>query len=99
LQAIFDRMQQEAQRLGADIVAGERALSEGFAGRALSAADLEARVDSLGALYAQLRATHLRAHLETTALLRPEQVRRYDRFRGYGDGTESHADSHAHPGT
>jgi Spy/CpxP family protein refolding chaperone len=97
MQAIFDRMQREAQRLGADIVARERALSEAFAGRNLSAPDLDAAVDTLGALYARLRATHLRAHLEATALLSPDQIRAYDRLRGYGDST--HPGSHDHPTT
>lgn len=97
-QAVFDRMQHEAQRLGADIVARERALSEAFAGHAISATELDARVDTIGALYARLRATHLRAHLETTALMRPEQIRAYDRLRGYGDSTAAHGDTHSHGG-
>jgi len=94
LQAIFDRMQQEAQRLGTEIVERERALSAAFAAHTISAERLAAGVDSLGVRYARLRATHLQAHLETTALLRPEQIRAYDRLRGYGDSTGAHNGSH-----
>ena len=42
--------------------------------------------DALGqiaAVQARLRASHLKAHIATTALLTPEQVDRYNRSRGY----------------
>lgn len=93
---VFAGMQRAAQRLGTDIVSRERALSEAFAARHIAPAELDARVDSLGALYGRLRATHLRAHLDMTALLTPEQVRVYDRLRGYGDSTAAHSGSHEH---
>ena len=97
-QVVFERMQRTAQRLGAEIVARERVLSDAFAARTIAAAQLAAQVDSLGALYARLRAVHLGAHLETTALLRADQVQAYDRLRGYADSTGAHSGSHAHPG-
>ena len=93
---IFTGMQQEAQRLGAEIVAREGALSDAFAARAISAAGIDARVDSLAALYGRLRATHLRAHLDMTGLLRPDQVKTYDRLRGYADSTARHDGGHGH---
>jgi hypothetical protein len=40
-------------------------------------------VSEIGALQSDLRATHLKAHLETKAVLRPEQISRYDALRGY----------------
>ena len=95
-QDVFDRMQREAQRLGAAIVALEGELSGAFAGRSISPGQLDAQVDSLGALYGRLRAVHLRAHLETTALLRANQIQAYDRLRGYGDST--HSGTHDHQG-
>ena len=95
---VFGRMQREAQRLGAEIVAREGALSDAFAARTISPAQLEARVDSLAILYGRLRAAHLRAHLETTGLLRPDQVRAYDRLRGYADSAAAHDGSHDHGG-
>ncbi len=95
-QQVFDRMQRDAQRLGAAIVALEGELSAAFAGRVIAPGQLDARVDSLGSLYGRLRAVHLQAHLETTALLRADQIQAYDRLRGYGDST--HAGTHNHQG-
>lgn len=89
-QAVFDSMQRDARRLGEEIVDRERALAGAFATRAISAEQLQASVDSLAALYGRLRGTHLRAHLATAAILSPEQVRAYDRLRGYGDRTAEH---------
>lgn len=89
-QLIFERMQREAIRLGALIVARERNLSGAFADHSISSGELEARVDSLARLYGRLRATHLRAHLEMTAILSPHQVEAYDRLRGYGDHEHDH---------
>jgi len=94
-QRIFDAMQAEARVIGAAIVAREGVLSQAFAEHAMDARTLTARVDSLAVLYGRLRATHLRAHLETTALLRPEQVQAYHRLRGYADSAAAH-DAHQH---
>jgi hypothetical protein len=93
---VFTTMQQEAQRLGTVIVARERALSAAFATRTISAAVLAARVDSLAFLYGRLRATHLQAHLAVTGLLRSDQVRAYDRLRGYADSAGTHDGNHEH---
>jgi Spy/CpxP family protein refolding chaperone len=89
-QRIFDRMQREAIRLGTLIVERERTLSGAFADHSISSGELEARVDSIARLYGRLRATHLRAHLEMTAILSPQQVEAYDRLRGYGDSATAH---------
>lgn len=94
---IFAAMQAEASRLGAVIVERERALSRAFAEHAVSHHAVETQVDSLAGLYGRLRATHLQAHLEMTALLRPEQIRAYDRLRGYADSAAAHGAEH-HPG-
>ena len=91
-QRIFDRMQLEARRLGGEIVERERRLSDAFAAHRVAAADLAVETEALGRLYGRLRATHLRAHVELTALLTPSQIARYDAMRGYG--TE-----HQHGGT
>ena len=37
----------------------------------------------IAAVQARLRASHLKAHIATTALLTPDQVDRYNRSRGY----------------
>jgi hypothetical protein len=87
---VFGAMQADARRVGADIVARERALSAAFQSRRVSAAELRARVDTLATLYGRLRAVHLAAHLEMTAVLTPAQVRRYDALRGYEHAGAAH---------
>jgi Spy/CpxP family protein refolding chaperone len=83
IQAIFDRMHARAVSLGERIIERERALDKAFASGELGEAKLQAMVGEIGGLQGELRATHLKAHLETKALLRPEQVSRYDALRGY----------------
>lgn len=83
IQAIFDRMHARAVSLGQRIIERERALDKAFASGALDEARLQALVGEIGGLQSELRATHLKAHLETKAILRPEQVGRYDALRGY----------------
>lgn len=82
-QALFEGMSQDARRLGAAIVAAERDLERGFAEHRLDEGDLQARLNALGALQAELRFVHLRTHLAQAALLTPAQIARYDALRGY----------------
>lgn len=81
--AIFDRMHARAVSLGEKIIDRERALDRAFAAGALDEARVHELVGEIGRLRSDLRATHLTAHLETRAILRPEQVSRYDVLRGY----------------
>ena len=94
IQAIFDRMHTRAKHLGSDIVAQERELDRLFAERRVERAKLVRIANRVAALQGELRLTHLLAHVETTALLSPAQIQRYDTARGYGDGV-SHS-GHAH---
>lgn len=97
-QAIFDGMGAEARRLGAELVAAERELDRRFADRSIDATLLAELTARIGTLEARLRAAHLSAHLEQTALLDPAQVQRYIALRGYTDGGPDHDHHHA-PGT
>jgi Spy/CpxP family protein refolding chaperone len=93
--AIFETMQAQAVALGSALVDRERALDRAFADGAIDADSLQAMVSELGALQAQIRYTHLAAHLEQKAVLSHHQVQLYDRLRGYGAG-QSHPHEHAH---
>lgn len=88
VQEIFDEMHAEAVRLGEAIVAAEASLDSAFAGRRVSAPDLEARLADIADLQGRLRYVHLSAHLRMVGLLSPEQVRAYQRLRGYATGHE-----------
>jgi hypothetical protein len=53
-------------------------------------AGLAAETTAIGELNGRLRAVHLTAHLETRALLRPEQLALYRQLRGYGESKGHH---------
>jgi hypothetical protein len=86
---IFETMHADAVRLGEEVIAAEKALSDGFAaGKA--PADLRPLVAELARLRGDLRWVHLRAHLELASVLTLHQRHEYDRLRGYGSGRGGH---------
>lgn len=85
---IFEEMNERARALGSRLVEAERDLDELFRGGSAEAGEVEALVRSIGRLEAELRYTHLEAHLRTTELLTEEQIRRYDAERGHEHGHE-----------
>lgn len=85
---VFQEMQRTAQQLGRRLVAGEAALDSAFQSGTIGADGLERFVTELAQLEGQLRAAHLAAHLDVTAILTRHQVREYGRLRGYGHGGE-----------
>lgn len=98
VEASFERMAAEAKRLGAEILAAEAELDHRFAHRHLDEAELAGLTARIAGLEGELRFVHLRAHLETDALLSAEQRARYVELRGYhleGGGAE-HGGHHAH---
>jgi hypothetical protein len=96
LSASFDRMHAEAVRLGNAYVDAETRLEAFFARGGGSPAAMEALVASAADRLGELRAVHLRAHLETRRILTPEQIVRYDRLRGYGASGDPHAGHAGH---
>ena len=81
--AIMGRMSTSAKMLGAQILERERILDGQFAKGTITPELLTQETAEIGGLQGQLRAIHLEAHLETKALLNPEQIAAYDRMRGY----------------
>ncbi|WP_146589535.1 hypothetical protein [Puniceibacterium confluentis] len=86
VQRIFDRMQTEAQALGAQYVAAESALDAAFAANAITAEQLTVLTGQAAMIEAQLRRVHLAAHLETAPVLTRHQTMIYNKARGYGEG-------------
>jgi len=84
--AIHDRMSAAAKPLGAQLIDHERALDQRFAKGEITPDHLAAETTAIGELEGRLRSVHLAAHLETRALLNPDQIARYQKLRGYGDG-------------
>jgi Spy/CpxP family protein refolding chaperone len=92
--AIRDRMSATALPLGAELIERERLLDGLFAQGRITPERLTAETAAIGEIQGRLRAAHLGAHLETRAILSPEQVARYTKLRGC-DGTSG--SDHSHP--
>lgn len=87
IETIFDRMHEQAIELGEQVLERERQLDRRFAHKHIDADLVNELTAEIGRLRGMLRAAHLQAHIETTALLADEQVRRYEAARGYAETT------------
>jgi len=83
LKVLYEAMKTEAIPLGTLLISQERNLNNDFADRTITLANLEVATQKIGATQAALRATHLKYHLSSVAILTPEQVTRYNELRGY----------------
>lgn len=99
VEASFERMRTDAVALGEQIVAAEEELDRRFAHRHLDEAKLAELTARIGELEGRLRFVHLRAHLETDAILTEAQRARYVELRGYrgAGGGPSHGAHGAPP--
>lgn len=96
LDALMQRHKTEARALGAVLIAREGELDALFADRRATATLVDAKLAEIGAVQARVRGSHLKTHLETTALLAPAQIARYDELRGYRGTAAPDAHRHAH---
>jgi Spy/CpxP family protein refolding chaperone len=90
---IWQAMDVKAKALGKTIVAKETALEQSYSSGAATPADTRAVLDELARLQADLRYTHLSAHLAMRSVLSADQISKYDALRGYVD-TVMPADHH-----
>lgn len=81
-------MQEEAVRLGREIVRRERAMDRRFASGEITAEEVDAATAAVAELRGRLRAVHLKAHLATEPVLTDAQIERYRRLRGYAGSRE-----------
>lgn len=98
IQDIFERMRADAIRLGAALIDAETELEMAFRGGRIDEGQMNALTSAAGKARTEVRARHLAAHLEATALLQPEQIERYNALRGYGmsRGHGGHGGGHKH---
>jgi hypothetical protein len=90
---VFNRMTDEAIRLGKELVNGEEELNRLFENSTITAEILDNQLIVLGGVRAQLRGTHLKAHLAQRLVLTPHQLHQYDKLRGYSGGSIDHSHS------
>ncbi len=95
-QAIFDGMQQLAMRRGKALVEKEQELDRLFANGTVTANSLRSTLKQIGALQAEVRQSHLQAHIEQRAILTKTQIEKYDELRGYTSGTAAGHGGHSH---
>jgi Spy/CpxP family protein refolding chaperone len=94
--AVFDEMQSGAVSIGRLVVEKEEILDSLFANQEIDETELSDIVVEIGRLEGELRAVHLKAHLDMRKILTTHQIDRYDEIRGYtGDEGEI---LHRHPG-
>lgn len=86
---VHRRMQDEARALGAALVSAEAELDREFHERTITSERLSAAMGEIAELRGQVRESHLRAHLEQTAILSEAQIAEYDVLRGYAGGSAS----------
>jgi len=91
---IWQAMDVKARALGETIVAKETVLEKSYSSGAAPPADTRAVLDELARLQADLRYTHLSAHLAMRSVLSAEQIAKYDAPHGYADGTVAPAGHH-----
>jgi hypothetical protein len=83
VEGVRSSMLASAKSLGAQIVEIERTLDHAFSSGQITAERLRELTATAGRLHGELRAVHLKAHLQTRELLSTEQIKRYDVLRGY----------------
>jgi len=88
--ALLDSMKAETIPLGERVVSEERTLDRLFADRKATRAAVNAAAARVASAQGDLRAAHLRYHLEMTERLSAEQIARYAELRGYGSGMDQH---------
>lgn len=86
VEAIRADMLAEAKSLGEQLIDAEAALDAMFTSAAPDAEAISEATSKVAMIEAQLRASHLKAHIETTPLLTRHQRMIYARARGYGGG-------------
>jgi hypothetical protein len=93
VQLLFETMKQESVTLGVKLIEQEWELDRLFAAGAITPDNLKTATSAIAATMGQLRESHLKYHLSTSALLTQSQMQQYAVLRGYQN---QHGGSHRH---
>lgn len=89
--ALYASMKEQAIIAGRQIITAEKTLDDMFIDGNLSEMELQQQLNKIGQYQAQLRFIHLKTHLKQKQILSSQQIKNYDRIRGYnGDGAHQH---------
>lgn len=83
IQALYDEMKKRAMPLGKKLIQLEKELNDSFANKSISDTQLRQKLDDIARVRSELRYTHLATHLQTPAILSPQQIKQYNELRGY----------------
>ncbi len=83
IESLYHAMNLEAREVGARYIEQERAIEHLLTQPQVSENTLTKAVQFAAETYAELRLTHLKAHLATPAVLTDEQIAHYQVLRGY----------------
>jgi len=82
-QELYAAMTAETVELGMRLIEQEKTLDQLFSQRRITVDGLSQATAEIGATQAKLRNAHLKYHLSTVDVLKPEQVKMYNMLRGY----------------
>jgi len=88
IQGIYKTMNENAVRMGNEIILKEKELDSLFANNLIDEKTLKSKTEEIGKLQGELRSVHLSAHLATKKVLTAEQAAKYDEVRGYTPKSE-----------
>ena len=80
-----EHMNRKAKRVGSKYIEEERQVEPVLVNTNISDSALESAVHAAGQTLVELRLTHLKAHLRTSALLTEKQIKKYGELRGYSN--------------
>ena len=81
--ALYREMNKEAIELGNKFIEYEKELNNRFAERNINEKVLEVLLVKISETYKSLRYAHLSAHLKTPGILSEDQIKKYNKLRGY----------------
>jgi hypothetical protein len=81
--ALYRNMNKEAIKLGNELIEYEQELNNRFAERNIDEKILNKLLENISETYKSLRFTHLSAHLKTPTILTENQIKKYNKLRGY----------------
>ncbi len=87
IEKIYEEMRSEAIPLGNEYIDAERNLDTLFKTGSMSSDSVLLLIEQIEDIRAKLRYVHLSRHLETVELLSEKQIKRYNKLRGYSEGS------------
>lgn len=85
IRSVYKKMKSDAISKGEALIRVEKEIDDGFENRSISEEELQEKIDKGVDLYGDLRNIHLKTHLEMLSILNQEQIKKYNKVRGYTD--------------